>query len=142
MRLSGCHNFEDLRQLARQRLPWPVFDYIDGAADDEATKARNTAAFDDVDLVPNVLAGVAQIDTGCTIMGRHSARPLILSPTALQRVFHWQGERAVARAAERFGLWFGISSLATVGIEEIAALVSTPKMFQLYVHKDAGLTPR
>ena len=75
-------------------------------------------------------------------MGRHSALPLILSPTALQRVFHWQGERAVARAAERFGLWFGISSLATVGIEEIAALVSTPKMFQLYVHKDAGLTPR
>ncbi|MEC9066686.1 MAG: alpha-hydroxy acid oxidase [Pseudomonadota bacterium] len=139
MRLSDCHNIADMRLLARKRLPWPVFDYIDGAADDEVTKARNTAAFDEVDLVPNVLAGVARIDTGCTIMGRHSALPLVLSPTALQRVFHWQGERAVARAAERFGLWFGISSLATVSIEEIAALVSAPKMFQLYVHKDAGL---
>ncbi len=139
MHLSDCHNVGDLRLLARRRLPWPVFDYIDGAADDEITRARNTAAFDEVDLVPNVLAGVAEIDTSCTIMGRRSALPLMLSPTALQRVFHWQGERAVARAAERFDLWFGISSLATVSIEEIASLVSTPKLFQLYVHKDAGL---
>ena len=100
MRLSDCHNIEDFRKLARARLPWPVFDYIDGAADDELTKARNTAAFADADLVPDVLAGVAEIDTGCTIMGRRSALPLMLSPTALQRVFHWQGELAVARAAD------------------------------------------
>ena len=139
MRLSDCHNIEDFRRLARKTLPWPVFDYIDGAADDELTKSRNTAAFDEVDLVPNVLAGVAEIDTSCTIMGRRSALPLVLSPTGLQRAFHWQGERAVARAAEKFGLWFGVSSLATVSIEEIAALVSTPKLFQLYVHKDRGL---
>lgn len=139
MRLSDCHNIADFRELARRRLPWPVFDYIDGAADDEVTKARNTAAFDDCDLVPDVLAGVAEIDTSVTILGRKSALPLILSPTALQRVFHWQGERAVARAAEKFGLWFGISSLATVSIEEVGAMGSNPKMFQLYVHKDEGL---
>ena len=89
--------------------------------------------------MPDVLAGVEEIDTSCTILGRKSALPLILSPTALQRVFHWQGERAVARAAEKFGVWCGISSLATVSIEEIGALISTPKMFQLYVHKDKGL---
>ena len=139
MRLTDCHNIDDFRELARRRLPWPVFDYIDGGADDELTKARNTAAFAEVDLVPDVLAGVAEIDTSCTIMGRTSALPLMLSPTALQRVFHWQGERAVARAAEKFGVWFGISSLATVSIEEIAALTSGPKLFQLYVHKDKGL---
>jgi L-lactate dehydrogenase (cytochrome) len=139
MRLTDCHNIDDFRLLARQRLPWPVFDYIDGAADDEATKARNTAAYGSADLVPNVLAGVETIDTSCTILGRKSALPLILSPTALQRVFHWQGERAVARAAEKFGLWCGISSLATVSIEEIGAMISSPKMFQLYVHKDKGL---
>jgi L-lactate dehydrogenase (cytochrome) len=139
MRLQDCHNIDDFRRLARQRLPWPVFDYIDGAADDELTKARNTEAFHSADLVPDVLAGVAEIDTSCTIMGRNSALPLVLSPTALQRVFHWQGERAVARAAEKFGLWCGISSLATVSIEEIGALISSPKMFQLYVHKDKGL---
>ncbi len=139
MQLSDCHNINDFRQLARQRLPWPVFDYIDGGADDELTKARNSAAFAEADLVPDVLAGVADTDTGCTIMGRKSALPLLLSPTALQRVFHWQGERAVARAAEKFGLRCGISSLATVSIEEIGALISSPKLFQLYVHKDKGL---
>ncbi len=139
MRLTDCHNIADFRRLAKQRLPWPVFDYIDGAADDELTKARNTSAFDECDLVPEVLAGVGAIDPSLSILGRRSALPLILSPTALQRVFHWQGERAVARAAEKFGLWFGISSLATVSIEEIGSLVSTPKMFQLYVHKDKGL---
>ena len=139
MRLTDCHNIDDFQRLAAQRLPWPVFDYIDGGADDELTKARNTEAFNRADLVPDVLAGVETIDTSCTIMGRKSALPLVLSPTALQRVFHWQGERAVARAAEKFGLWCGISSLATVSIEEIAALTSGPKMFQLYVHKDKGL---
>jgi L-lactate dehydrogenase (cytochrome) len=139
MRLSQCHNIDDFRKLAKARLPFPVFDYIDGAADDELTKARNTAAFASADLVPDVLSGVAEIDTSCTILGRNSALPLILSPTAVQRAFHWQGETAVARAAEKFGLWFGISSLATHSIEEIAALTTGPKLFQLYVHKDQGL---
>ncbi|MEE4154109.1 MAG: alpha-hydroxy acid oxidase [Erythrobacter sp.] len=139
MRLADCHRIDDFRKLARARLPFPVFDYIDGAADDELTKARNTAAYEDVDLVPDVLAGVAEIDTSCTILGNRSALPLMLSPTAVQRAFHWEGERAVARAAQRHGLWFGISSLATRSIEEIAALTSGPKLFQLYVHKDHGL---
>jgi len=139
MRLSDCHNIDDFRLLAKQRLPWPVFDYIDGAADDELTKGRNTAAYADCDLVPDVLAGVDRIDTSCTILGRKSALPLMLSPTALQRVFHWQGERAVARAAQKFGLWFGISSLATVSIEEIGAMGDNPKLFQFYYHKDRGL---
>jgi len=139
MRLSDCHNIDDFRLLAKSRLPFPVFDYIDGAADDELTKARNTQSFDEIDLVPDVLAGVERIDTSCTILGRKSALPLILSPTAVQRAFHWQGELAVARAAQKFGLWFGISSLATRSIEEIAALTDGPKLFQLYVHKDEGL---
>jgi len=139
MRLSDCHNIDDFRLLAKSRLPFPVFDYIDGAADDELTKARNTQSFDEIDLVPDVLAGVERIDTSCTILGRKSALPLILSPTAVQRAFHWQGELAVARAAQKFGLWFGNSSLATRSIEEIAALTDGPKLFQLYVHKDEGL---
>jgi L-lactate dehydrogenase (cytochrome) len=139
MRLGDCHNSEDFRRLARRRLPAPVFHYIDGGADDEATQKRNTQAFGDCDLVPRVLTGAASVDMGLTLMGCRIEMPLFLSPTALQRLFHWQGERAVARAAERFGTFFGISSLATVGIEEIAGLTATPKMFQLYVHKDRGL---
>ena len=139
MRLDQCHNVEDFRRLAKARLPGPVFHYIDGAADDEVTRRRNTAAFDDCDLVPNVLADVQDIDTSVTVMGKRIAMPLFLSPTALQRLFHWRGERAVAAAAEKFDTWFGISSLATVSIEEIGRTIASPKLFQLYVHKDKGL---
>ena len=139
MRISDCHNVNDFRTMAQQRLPFPIFDYIDGAADDEVTRRRNTAAYESCDLVPNVLAGVEEIDISVTVMGKKLAMPLFLSPTALQRLFHWQGERGVARAAEKYGTFFGISSLATVSIEEIGESISTPKMFQFYVHKDKGL---
>jgi L-lactate dehydrogenase (cytochrome) len=138
LRFNDCHNVDDFRRLAKQRLPSPIFNYIDGAADDEITKDRNTAAFADCDLVPNVLVDTAEIDMSVTVMGRKIAMPLMLSPTALQRLFHWQGERAVAATAEQFNTWFGISSLATVSIEEIGK-ISTPKLFQLYIHKDRGL---
>lgn len=139
MKLTDCHTIEDFRRLAQKRLPSPIFHYIDGAGDDEITKRRNTSAFDDCDLVPNVLAGVQDIDMSTTVMGQKISMPLMLSPTALQRLFHWQGERAVAAVADRFNTWFGISSLATVSIEEIGAAIKTPKMFQLYIHKDKGL---
>jgi L-lactate dehydrogenase (cytochrome) len=139
MKLTNCHNVEDFRALAKARLPSPIFNYIDGAADDERTKDRNTSAFDDCDLVPNVLAGVSAIDISATVMGKRIAMPLMLSPTALQRLFHWQGERAVAATAQAFDTWFGISSLATVSIEEIGATIQSPKLFQLYIHKDKGL---
>ncbi len=138
-KLSQCENIADFRELAKRKLPFPVFHYIDGAADDEVTKDRNTAAFDDVDLIPNVLAGVEEVDTSVTVMGRQSKLPLMLSPTALQRLFHWQGERAVAAVAEKFGVWFGISSLGSVSIEEIGERFKGPKMLQYYYHKDKGL---
>ena len=139
MRLKDCHNVDDFRELARRRLPGPIFHYIDGAAEDETTYRRNTQAFERCDLVPSVLAGVETVDISTTVMGKKIEMPLLLSPTALQRLFHWQGERAVGRAAEKAGTWFGISSLATVGIEEIGRTISSPKIFQLYVHKDQGL---
>lgn len=139
MRLADCHNVNDFRKLAKKRLPYPVFDYIDGAADDEVTKARNSSAFDECDLVPNVLAGVEKIDMSTTVMGKKIDMPLMLSPTALQRLFHWQGERAVGRVAEKFNTWFGISSLATVSLEEVGETIASPKMFQFYYHKDRGL---
>ena len=140
MRLKHCFNTPQFRKLAKKRLPGPIFHYIDGAADDEVTYRRNTQAFDDCDLVPNVLAGVEEIDMSTTVMGKKIDLPIFLSPTALQRLFHHDGERGVARAAEKYGTWFGISSLGTVSIEEVGEAISTPKMFQLYVHKDKGLT--
>jgi L-lactate dehydrogenase (cytochrome) len=139
MRLSQCCNFHDFRELARRRLPGPIFNYIDGAAEDETTYRRNTTSFEDCDLVPNVLGGVTSVDMSVTVMGAKLATPFYCSPTALQRLFHYDGERAVARAVEKFGTMFGLSSLGTVGIEEIAKNHTFPQVYQFYFHKDRGL---
>lgn len=139
MRLENCHNISDLRKLAKRRLPGPIFHYIDGAAEDEQTYRRNTAAYGDCDLVPNVLVDVENIDMSVEVMGQKLDMPLYCAPTALQRLFHHEGERAVARAAAAAGTMFGVSSLATVTVEDIAAITSTPKLFQFYFHKDRGL---
>jgi L-lactate dehydrogenase (cytochrome) len=139
MRLSDCHNFHDFRRLARRRLPGPIFDYIDGAADDEATHRRNTASFERCDLVPNVLRGVETVDLTVTVMGQKLALPVYCSPTALQRLFHHEGERAVAAAAGRYGTMFGVSSLGTVSVEELRKAHNTPQVYQFYFHKDRGL---
>lgn len=91
MQLKDCYNFHDFRRMAKQRLPGPIFNYIDGAADDEVTYRRNTAAFENCDLVPDVLRGVADVDMSVTVMGQKLAMPVYCSPTALQRLFHHQG---------------------------------------------------
>ena len=139
MRLSECLNFHDFRELARRRLPGPIFDYIDGAADDEVSHRRNTASFERCDLVPNVLRGVDAIDLSVSVMGRRLALPFYCSPTALQRLFHHDGERAVAAAAAKFGTMFGVSSLGTVSLEELRKGYSTPQCYQFYFHRDRGL---
>ena len=138
-KLKNCHNSKDFRALAKQRIPSPIFNYIDGGADDEITLRQNTESFEKCDLVPNTLQSVEKIDTSVSLMGKKIDLPIFFSPTALQRLFHHDGERAVGKVAETFGTFFGISSLATVSIEEISRNYSSPKMFQLYVHKDKGL---
>jgi len=137
--INSCHNFKDFRNLAQKRLPSPIFHYIDGAADDEVTYRRNTEAYDQCDLVPNVLRGIEKVDMSTTVMGQKLDLPIYCAPTALQRLFHPDGEIGVGKAAEKFGTMFGVSSLGTASIEEIANLISSPKLFQLYVHKDQGL---
>jgi L-lactate dehydrogenase (cytochrome) len=139
MRLSDCHNFHDFRRLARRRLPGPIFDYIDGAADDEVTLRQNTASFERCDLVPNVLRGVETVDMSVIVMGQKLAMPLYCSPTALQRLFHHDGERAVAAAAAKYGTMFGVSSLGTVSLEELRKAHDTPQVYQFYFHHDRGL---
>src|SRR6516165_6054735 len=139
MRLSHCHNFHDFRELARRRLPGPIFDYIDGGADDEVTKRRNAASFADCDLVPSVLRGVKDVDLSVNVMGQKLAVPFYCSPTALVRLFHHQGERAVAAAAAKLGTMFGVSTLGTVGLEELRKAHATPQVYQFFFHKDRGL---
>ncbi|CAN7583512.1 alpha-hydroxy acid oxidase [Mesorhizobium sp. LjNodule214] len=139
MRLKDCHNFSDFRRMAQRRLPGPIFNYIDGAADDEVTYRRNTESFETCDLVPNVLRGVSEIDMSVTVMGQKLAMPVYCSPTALQRLFHHQGERAVAKAAAKYGTMFGVSSLGTVSLEEARKISSGPQVYQFYFHRDRGL---
>jgi L-lactate dehydrogenase (cytochrome) len=139
MQLRHCHNFHDFRELARRRLPGPIFDYIDGGADEEATLRQNTASFDRCDLVPNVLRGVGNLDISVSVMGQKLAMPVYCSPTALQRLFHHQGERMVAAAAAKFGTMFGVSSLGTVSLEELRKAHDTPQVYQFYFHKDRAL---
>ena len=130
MKITNCNNVNDFRKLAKRKLPSPIFHYIDGAADDEVTYRRNTEAYDDCFLVPKVLRSVESIDQGINLFGKKISLPFFLSPTALQRLFHYQGELAVAKAAEKYNTFFGISSLSTIPIEKISK-VSAPKIFSV-----------
>jgi len=140
MNLKDCHNFEDFRKLAKKKLPSPIFHYIDGGSDDEVTLNRNTEAFNDYDLIPNVLNDVSNVDMSTTVLGEKIDFPLFPSATAMHRLYHHEGERASARAVEKMGTIFGTSTMGTVSIEEIGQINKGPKSFQLYIHKDRGLT--
>ncbi len=140
MSLKNCYNFEDFRKLAKKRLPSPIFHYIDGGADDETTLKRNTNSFEDCDLVPNILRSVGEPDLSTTVFGRKIDMPIFLSPTAMQSLYHPDGDKASARAAEKFGTMYSMSTMASFSIEEIANISSGPKLFQLYIHKDKSFT--
>ncbi len=130
----------DFRRLARRRLPAPVFHYLDGGADDEWTLGRNTDAFNDYELLPTQLSDVSKISLASTLFGEPVDWPVIVSPTGASKLFHRDGEPAVVRAAEKFGMVYSLSTLGTATIEDAAAAGRCPKMFQLYVFKDRGLT--
>ena len=140
MSVAKAINISDLRRLARKRLPRMVFDYIDGAADDEVTLRRNIGRFDDYELSWNALTDVSNIDLSRRIFGFDSQLPFFISPTAMSRLFHVRdGERAVARAAHKAGTIYSASTLASVTVEEIHEIFPGPKVFQLYVWKDKAL---
>ena len=140
MNLNDCYNFDDFRKLAKKNLPAPIFHYIDGGADDETTLRRNTESFLKCDLVPNILASVGEPDLSTTVFGQKIDMPLFLAPTAMQRLYHHDGDKASARAAEKFGTMYSMSTMASFSIEEIANISSGPKLFQLYIHKDKSFT--
>lgn len=138
--LQLARNIADLRNLTRRRLPRMVFDYIDGGADDELALRRNEARLRQIELVWDVLTDVSEIDTQTTIMGAPSRLPLLISPTAASRLFHPRGgECAVARAAQRAGIVYACSTLASTSVEDIARATDGPKWFQVYVWKDRAL---
>jgi L-lactate dehydrogenase (cytochrome) len=138
-RLRKAASIEDLRLIAKRRLPHGVFDYIDGGAEDERSLAANCLAFAGYEFRPRVLRDVSNLDTTTTIFGRQAAMPLIMAPTGFTRIAHSQGELAVARAAARAGIPWSLSTMGTRSIEEVAAVSDGEKWFQIYTWKDRGL---
>jgi len=138
-RLSRAASVADLRRIARRQLPRGVFDYVDGAAEDEVTLRRNRAAFRRLQFRPRVLRDVGSIDTSTTLLGKPLSYPLVLAPTGFTRMVDPQGELAVARAAARAGIPYTLSTVATRSIEEVAAVSDGRKWFQVYVWRDRAL---
>src|SRR5579859_6013112 len=103
-RLGACYDVADLRQAAKRRIPRPVFDYVDGAADEEIAVRANVAAFRSWRFLPRVLAGVASASTAAPVLGASLSAPLLLGPAGYSRMVHPDGEIGAARSARRHGL--------------------------------------
>ncbi len=137
--VDHAYTIAELRELGRRRTPRAIFDYADGGADDERTLARNSDAFADYELIQQTLRDVSSINMSTRVLGSEIAMPLALSPTGGTKMFHPDGEEAVARAAGRAGTGYTLSSVATTAIEDIARIGDGPKWFQIYVWKDRSL---
>ena len=140
MGINRCFNVMDFRRIARRKLPAPVFHYIDGGADDEWSLRRNTEAYNDYELQPAQLSDVSNVDIQTTLFGKRIDWPVMIAPTGASRLFHADGEPAVARAAAEFGMPYSLSTVGTTTIEDVAAIGEHPKIFQIYVFKDREMT--
>ena len=140
-RASRAINIDDLRTLAKKRLPRMVFDYIDGGAEDEITLRRSVDRYADYEWQWNSLVDVTKLDLSTTLFGQEHPMPFFISPTAASRLFYpKEGELAVARAAQKAGIAYSASTLASQTLEDIAAVApDVPKIIQIYVWKDRGI---
>jgi L-lactate dehydrogenase (cytochrome) len=139
-KLARAISTDDIRQLARRRLPKFIYDYLDGGADDEFTRSQNSKSFAALSLIQRVLVDVETVDTSTTILGMKTAVPFILSSTGASRFYHSDGELAVARAAAKANVIYGTTSSAMVSMEDVAAVADGPRFFQVYVFKDRSVT--
>ncbi len=139
-RLSACHDVRDLRAVGRRLTPRPVFDYVDGGADEELSLAANTKAFRRWRFQPRALVDVSEPDTTARFLDRVVPLPLALAPTGYTRMMHPAGEIGAARSAQRHGLPYTLSTMATTTIEDVAAAVQPDLWFQLYILRDSGLS--
>jgi L-lactate dehydrogenase (cytochrome) len=136
-RLEKALTISDLRRIARRRTPRSVFDYTDGAAEAEISLRRARELFLRLELRPSILRNVADVDTSTQILGKPSAMPFAFAPTGFTRMMHHEGEPAVVRVAERFGVPYALSTMGTTSIEDVAdAAPGARTWFQLYVWKD------
>ncbi|MFY9929640.1 MAG: alpha-hydroxy acid oxidase [Streptosporangiaceae bacterium] len=139
-RLSACHDIFELRAAARRLIPRPVFDYVDGAADEEVSMRANLRAFRRYRFQPRAIAEVTSVDTSARLLDRDLPLPLVLAPTGYTRMMHPDGEAGAARAAQRHGLPYTLSTMSTTSIEQVAAQARPDLWFQLYIQRDGGMT--
>jgi L-lactate dehydrogenase (cytochrome) len=137
--IQQCFSIADLKKAAKKAIPSVMFDYIEGGAEDERTIARNKQSFLNYEFVPRVLRDVSRIDLSTQVQDVASRLPIVIAPTAMSRMFHYQGELAVARAAKSRGIPYSLSTLSTYSIEEVAAVSDIPGFFQIYVWKEAEM---
>ena len=138
-RLAACHDIDDLRTMGRRLIPRPVFDYVDGGADEEVSLAGNVRAFRRWRFQPRALPEVVTVDTSARLLDRDLPLPLALAPTGYTRMMHPDGEIGAARAAQRHGLPYALSTMATTTIEALAASAQPDLWFQLYIQRDTGM---
>lgn len=134
--LARTYSIEDVAKVARRRLPLGSLAYLEGGGEGEYTLRRNRAAFDALEFLPRQPGDVRNVDTSTTVLGRRIPLPLVLSPIGAPRMFHHEGELAVARAARHAGIPYGLSTLANTAVEDVAAQTDTPLWFQLYLWGD------
>jgi len=132
-------NIEDLRRLARRRLPRALFDFVDGGAQDEVTLRANQSDFQKLALLPRVLTDVSRRDQSVTVLGQTLQQPLILAPTGMPGMLWPHGALAAAQAADKAGVGFCLSTMSTSTIEDVSKAVHKPIWFQLYVMRDREL---
>ena len=139
-RMASCLNVADFARLARKRLPRPIVDFYDGGAEDERTMARNRESFADWMLLPRTMQDVTQVSAQCHVLGQQLYWPFVVAPTGMPGLLHPDGEIGIARAAERVGALYCLSTMASRSIEEVATATAGPKAFQLYLFRDRGIT--
>lgn len=139
-RLESALTIGDLRRIAKRTTPRAVFDYVDGAADEEVTVDRNRAAFRDVTFLPEALNPVNDPDLSTELLGRRIAMPFVFAPTGYTRMMHHHGEAAVARVAQCNGLPYALSTVGTSTVEEVHdAAPEGDNWFQLYLTNNVAL---
>ncbi len=137
---KNCYSVAALRRIAQKRLPRPIFDFIDGGAEDEDTLRQNESAFSDWELLPKPLNGAAKRDLSTSLFGHTLSSPLLIGPTGLAGLFWPQGEVAAANAASDYGTVYCLSHGSVCTLEQLAKMHQGLKWMQVFIYKDRGFT--
>lgn len=131
-KLDEAFTIEDLKRIAKSKIPSVMFDYVQGGSEDELTLDWNRKAFSNYEFVPRVLRDVSKIDLSTTVQGVDLKIPIISAPTGMSRMFHHLGEKAVVKASHKAGAGYALSTVSTTSIEDVAKESNGPLFFQIY----------